>query len=1004
MKLDHPSRTYTMPSGVPFLRCLAEGLAEHLGERLSDALILLPTRRAVRGLGDAFVEAGVLGRRATLLPRMRPLADIDTDDITFEPAALFADMSPAIPPLQRRFELARLAALYHQRASDIPVSAANAISLAEPLAAILDDAAMEESHLPDHDKLEEMRARSAEHFQHTSVFYEVLRTFWPERLRELGLMDPKVRQVAMLDALRIQWETEPPDYPVIVAGSTGTLAATRRLIAQVRKLPQGLVVLPGVDLNLRQDAAWDSIDLQHPQSSLKVLLEEMGVERGDIHNWPRAGAHEDAQMRARRRIISEALVPVSAAQDWPARIAKMKTSGLDFAGAVDGLSLIEARHDEEEALAIALVMREVLEDSTQTAALVTPDSGLARRVRTRLARWGVDVDFSQGQPLEETSLGAWLVGLVKLATDPGSPVDLAYLAKHRLTGLGQEDGAVREAWLKVERKFRGRRPDEGERSQYACVRQLSTALQQLTDIETAKPDGWARALVRTAETVAATDAASGAERLWAGEAGEAAASLLEDIIQFGDLLDPIDADGFRALLLGLMKERVVRIARGTHPRLSILGPLEARMLSADVLILGGLNEGTWPAIPAPTPYLSREMRTELGLSLPERRFGLSAHDFAQAASHKRVVLTRSERTSEGPAVASRWLWRLKTLLRGALGDGWEDAVATQSPYLDWARRMDVCPPEEVETIKAPAPTPPVEARWPQGRKLSVTQIRTWVRDPYSIYARHVLGLKPLDPLDVGTEARDWGTMIHDALETFFNRFPDELPVHAADELSLTLETKLTEFGFPVTELARERPRMRRMAVKVVDWARKRRSEGWRLVGSEMVGRAHFADMDFELTTHADHIEAGPAGYGVVDFKTGQPPTVKVVEAGFDLQLPLTALILKEGRMTPKGDAEAPIAAGPTTDMMYGRVRGTDDADLATDIVNSGKLNAEEMTQLARDTLKALVAEFDKPETAYHSQPRRQYTNDWGDYDHLARRGEWAVAGDDPDTYGGGGNG
>ena len=989
-----------MPAGVPFLRCLAEGLAAHLGERLPDALILLPTRRAVRELGNAFVEAGVLGARATLLPRMRPIADIDTDDITYEPGALLADMGPTIPPLQRRFELARLASLYHQRASDIPVSAANAIALAEPLCAILDDAAMEEARLPDHDKLEEMRAMSAEHFQHTSVFYEVLRSFWPQRLAELNLMDPKVRQVTMLDALRIQWETEPPDYPVIVAGSTGTLAATRRLIATVRQLPQGLVVLPGVDLNLREDAAWANIDIQHPQSSLKQLLDAMGLDREDIHIWPCASAHEDDQMRARRRIISEALVPVEAAQDWPARIARMKAGGIDVAGAVEGLSLIEARHDEEEALAIALILREALEDPDKTAALVTPDSGLARRVRTRLARWGVEVDFSQGQPLEETALGAYLAGLVRLATDPGSPVDLAYVCKHRLTGLGRAEGDVREDWLEAEPAFRGKRPDETERAGIPCVRDLTRALQQLTDIETARPDGWARALVRTVEDIARTDVLSGAERLWSGEAGEAAASLLEDIIQFGDLLDPVDADGFHALLLGLMRERVVRISRGTHPRLAILGPLEARMLSADMLVLGGLNEGTWPALPSPTPYLSREMRQELGLSLPERRFGLSAHDFAQSASHRRVVLTRSQRTSDGPAVASRWVWRLKTLLRGALGDAWEAAVAPQRPYLDWARAMDVCPPEEITTLSAPAPCPPVEARWPNGRRLSVTKIRTWVRDPYSIYARNILGLQPLDPLDVGTEARDWGTMIHDALETFFNRFPEDLPAHAADELSLTLETKLTEYGFPVTELARERPRMRRMAAKVVDWARARREAGWRLVGSEMVGRARFEDMDFELTTFADHIEAGPNGYGVVDFKTGAPPSVKVVEAGFDLQLPLTALILAEGRMTPKGDRDAALAPGETVDMIYGRVRGTDDHDIAHDMVNAGNMSAAEMRQFARDTLKALVAEFDKPDTPYHSQPRRQYTNDWGDYDDLARRGEWATAGDDPGGFDG----
>ena len=986
------SRCYTMPAGTDFLPCLARGLIDGLGERLGDALILLPTRRAVRALGDAFVEVGLPGgRRAALLPRMRPLADVDVDDLTHEPGEALAELPPAIPPLQRRFELARLVSLYHQRQSDVPLSAANAMAMAEPLADILDDAAMEEAALPDHERLEEIRQRAAAHFQHTSVFYEILRTFWPERLRELGLMDAKARQIALLDKLCAQFESDPPSTPVVVAGSTGTLAATARLIAAVRRLPSGLVVLPGVDLNLREDAAWGAIDCQHPQSSLKALLDRMGVGREDIHVWPAAreaaGALED-----RRRILSEALVPVTAAQDWPKRIAIMKGNGLDFAKAADGLSLIEARHEEEEALSIALILREALEGEG-TAALVTPDSGLARRVRTRLGRWGVEVDYSQGRPLDETALGAYLVGLVKLALDPGSPVDLAYICKHPLTGLGLEEGAVREGWLEHETRFRGKRPDEPERHRIPCVRALSQALQHLTDIATATPDGWARALVRAAEDVTATDGATGAERLWAGETGEVAAGVIESIIQYGDLLGPIDAQGFHDLLLGLVRERVVRSSRGTHPRLSILGPLEARMITADVLVLGGLNEGVWPTVPSPTPFLSREMRKALGLSLPERRFGLSAHDFAQNAAQPRVVLTRSERTSDGPMVASRWIWRLKTLMRGALGEGWEAALAPERPYLDWARLMDTCPADEVEPARPPEPRPPVSARWPKGRRLSITQVKTWVRDPYSIYARSVLGLEPLDALDIRTEARDWGSMIHDALETFFRRFDDRLPDNAADELSLTLESKLLEHGFPVTDLAKERVRMKRLADKVVAWAASRREAGWRVASVEQEGSVHLDDVDFEVYGRADFIEVGPGGYAVVDFKTGRPPGAKEVAAGFDPQLPLTALILKEGEL-------GGLRQGEVQQLIYGEVKGHTGDGIEKSV--TGKRSAAELRDEARDALAKLVKLFDDEATPYHSQPRRKYVNDWGDYDHLARRGEWAEAADDDAASGSGG--
>ena len=998
IRLDTPSRVYTMPSGAPFLHELARGLSAHLGDELSRALILLPTRRAVRALGDAFVESGAAGARATLLPRMRPLADIDSEDVGFGDAdfeaasveaGLVPDTPPAISPMQRRFEIARVVSLYHRRISDIPVTTAAALALADPLCAILDDAEMEEASLPDHGKLEEIRELAARHFQHASVFYEILQTFWPERLRELGLVDPKARQVAMLDALRARWEASPPDHPVIVAGSTGTLGATARLIRTVSRLPRGLVVLPGVDMNLR-DSAWDQIDVQHPQNSLRRLLARLEVPRGDVATWPISERYDEGQMRARRKIVSEALVPIAAAETWPDRIATMRGEGVDFAAAVEGLSLIEARHDEEEALCIALILREALEDPDATAALVTPDSGLARRVRTRLLRWGVEADFSQGVPLEETALGAWLAGLAKLATDTTSAVDLAYVCKHGLTGLGWEESRSRRDWMANERLFRGRRVSDDERAGVACVRELVERLGPLTDIETARPDGWARALARAAEAVADTDAAPGATRLWAGEAGEVAAGLIEDLISHGDLVPAMTGAEFHDLLLGLMRERVVRTSRGTHPRLLILGPLEARMISADTLVLGGLNEGTWPQLPSAAPFLSREMRRALGLSLPERRFGLAAHDFAQSAAHRRVVLTRSERTGEGPAVASRWVWRLKTLMRGALGDGWEAALAPDRPYLDWARAMDAHHGAP-EPATQPAPAPPPDMRWPKGRRLSITEIKTWVRDPYSIYCKHVLGLKPLDALDVAIGAPEYGSAIHKGIETFYRRFPDAAPAHAADELSLMLEVALLEQGFPATDMAKERPRLRRLADKLVAWIRARREAGWSFASSEDWGDVRLPDVDFEVYGRADLIETGPDGYAVIDFKTGKPPTAKQVGAGFDPQLPLTALMLSEGRV-------GELRAGKTGDLLYGVVRGYSDEGVPSSLTD--KTPAADYMADTRDMLVRLVRRFDEADAAYYSQPRAQYTYDYGDYDDLARRGEWARAGDDPREGGG----
>jgi len=983
-----------MPAGVPFLPALAQGLMEHYGERLQDALILLPTRRAVRALGDAFVEAELFGAKAALLPEMRPLADIDSDDITYEPGEMLAKLLPPIAPLQRHFELARLIALYHQRKSDLPLSASNAMAMAEPLCTLLDDAIMEGSPLPHQDKLESIRQQAAKHFQDASIFYEILRDFWPERLRELGLMDAKDRQIDLLVALRQEWAERPPTTPVIAAGSTGTLKATAELIRDVSRLPDGMVILPGLDRNLRDIAGWNDVDARHPQSSLKTLLGVMGLERNDVSVWPAANSSDSQPLQARRRIISEALIPVDAATDWPRRIAQLQEEGIDFAEALEGMSLIEARHEEEEALTIALILREALQKEGRTAALITPDSGLARRVRTRLRRWDVEVDYSQGRPLEESSRGAYLLGLMRLALDPQGAVDLAYIMKHPLTALGRAQGGAHAEWLTLEPAFRGTVPPPETFAGSLALQMLSEAMQSLIDSETATADGWARMLSRALELIVSTDTRDGAAIFWADEAGEETARLMEDIIRFGDLLGPITAQDFYDLLKHLMQDRVVRDASGTHPRLSILGPLEARMLSADVLVLGGLNEGVWPGYPTPTPYLSRSMRRELGLSLPERRFGLSAHDFAQSASHPQVMLTRSQRGSDGPTIASRWVWRLKTLTRGALepskGEAWSDALKPAQPYLDWARAIDMS--ETLEPASAPKPTPPKEDRWPKGRKLSMTRIKTWVRDPYSIYCREVLDLRPLDALGLRAEARDWGTMIHEALERFFTEHRDTLPTDATQRLATTFEQTLIEYGFPITDLAKERVRMHRLAGKVIDWARARRDAGWRLVGTEFKGELILAEQNFKLTGKIDHIETTPEGYAAIDFKTGTPPSASEVAAGFDPQLPLTALMLKEGKVFPDGEPDAALAPGTTRDLIYAEVKGYSD-NTVTRKINTSK-TADELCEAARDNLTKLIALFDDPATAYTSQPRRKYVNSYGDYDHLARRGEWAEAGEE----------
>lgn len=977
---------YTMPSGVPFLPALAAGLKDRLGETLNDALILLPTRRAVRQLGEAFVG----GDGASLLPRMRTLADIDPEEPPFEPGYLTGLVRPSMAPSQRRFELARIVSHYHSAITDLPLDPAGMLALADPLIAILDDAALEEVTLADLSKLKEIEDFAARHFQNAATLYRIIQEFWPTYVDEQGMMEPMARRVALLNALTELWTESPPDHPVVIAGSTGTLNASARLMRCVAHMPKGLIVLPGLDKFL-PDRSWEQVGAEHPQNSLKKLIKTIGIDRADVGFWPVAEGLIKP-LEPRRRIISESLVPVDATADWPGRISRLRrdyVSGDVFEDALGGLSVIEARTEDEEALTIALIMRETLETQGETAALVTPDPALARRVKARLRRWHVDVDYSQGEPLEETQIGSFLSGLLRLAEDPDSPVDLALMCKHPLTHLGHEGRAVRRHWNELEvGHFRGTRPmrmtgNEILSSLYRALSVLTSGSQKQTAPE------WAKAFTHVAESFAASDISLGAELLWQGEAGETAAGLLEDLISYGAALGDMSLSGFSGLIGTLMRGRVVRARFGTHPRLQILGPLEARMLEADRIILGSLNEGIWPAGLSAQPFLSRGMRAALGLSLPERRYGLAAHDFAELASHPEVIFTRAMRSDDSPRVASRWLWRLQALVRGAMG-GKHNALASPQPYLDWARALDHVPAEAVKPASPPRPAPELEERWPRGRKLSVTQIRTWVRDPYAIYAREILRLRPLGDLDEALGAREYGSAIHAGLEAYMKAFPVRAPKDGARQLAKAFESALLDAGFEEHHLAKESVRLAHAAEDMVILIEARRAEGWQYVRAENYGKVRLPEIDFTLSSYADLIEKSADGYAVIDYKTGSPATEAVVQAGFDPQLPLTGLMLARGGFEN-------VPAGDTKQMLYVRVRGTGDGCEEKHITapqSKKGWSAKDYQEAALESLEKLVALFDDPATPYLSQPRSQYTNDYGDYDDLARRGEWAQIGEE----------
>lgn len=995
-----PPGVYTLAPDIPFVDALAAGLWAQAG---GDALalnrftVLLPTARAVRSLREAFLRLS--GGRPILLPRMAPLGDVDGDEISLMMDGVTGkagglDLPPAIGPLRRQLLLARAIAAAGDRFAKTRAQAAR---LARELAKLLDQT---QTEMVGFDRLHSLvPADYAEHWQVTLSFLSIIVDQWPTILAAEGAVDPAQERNNRLLAYAEALKAAPPAHPIIAAGSTGSIPATAELLATIARLPTGSVVLPGLDRDC-DDATWAALDDAHPQFGLKQLIDRIGVTRADVADWPLAPGIAPSCPPARIALMKEALRPAGTTEAW------RDLDGLD-PSVLEGVTRIDATTPQEEAGIIALILRQALETPGQTAALVTPDRNLARRVATELRRWDVRVDDSAGRPLAQTPVGSYLRLIMDTAVQ-GAPIPLLSLLKHPMAGGGWPAGQMRrQARLLETAVLRGPRPPAGLDGLRQTIRvHASEAMEKrrritnpairddllalvdrveaaMGELCRAVADGderplsdWLRLHVGAAEALAALEGEAGSDRLWRDKDGEAAAGFIDELREAADGYPPLGGKDYAGLMEVLIAGRAVRPAFGLHPRLHVLGLMEARLQQFDVMVLAGLNEGTWPPAPPPDPWMSRPMRRDFGLPAPERMVGQAAHDFASACGAKTLYLTRSERVEGTPTVPSRWLLRLDTVLdkaglRGRIeagGDYWRALWQA----LDRPARVRPCP--------APAPRPPVSAR---PRRLSVTQIETWMRDPYAIYAAKVLDLSALEPIDADPGAAERGEIIHKALDLFVQRFPDAMPPDPVGELlsigrgvfgDLLDQPGVAAFWWPRFE-------------KVADWFVTQEMERRRTIkplATEVTGRVTLQGPGgpFILTAKADRIDRTPTGGVVlVDYKTGTPPTGKEVRLGKAPQLPLEALIAAEGGFEG-------VKAAKVDGLEYWRLSGGDPAGTVLAL----KDDAASLAAEAREGLDYLIRTFDDPDTAYHSQPRPAWAPKYTDYAHLARIKEWSAGG------------
>ncbi|HET9067803.1 MAG TPA: double-strand break repair protein AddB [Amaricoccus sp.] len=964
-------RVFALPPGADFARALAQGLDARLAGQPPEAVarveIWLNTRRAARTL-QAVLAAGP----ARLLPRIRTLAELADDPLT--PA-----LPPAVPALRRQLELARLVARLAEAEPHLAAGTA-AFELAGSLAELLDE--MQGEGL---DPAAFARVDPAEHAAH-----------WQRSLRFLTLISPWLaaagpaagqgRLRAAAQALARVWAADPPRHPVIVAGSTGSRGATRAFMAAVARLPQGALVLPGLDPDLPPQV-WDRLGADdpgaadHPQHGFRALADALGFDPAAVPFWHPA----PAPAPERNALVSLALRPAPVTDQWQAEGAALAGR---LAPALASLAWVEAPDQRAEALAIALALREAVETGTR-AALVTPDRQLARRVTAELDRWGLIPDDSAGRPLSLTPPGVLLRRLAALPGERLSCEDLLVLLKHPL--VMSAPGARRDhrrLTARLERRrLRGRAPwidwpalagwaaTEGGAAP-AWIGWLEATLAPLADAGAASLAEHVARHRAAAEALAAGPSAEAGHGLWEQEAGLRARALLDALAAESEAAAPLDAQGYRSLLQAEMAARdVPEPPQTTHPGLAIWGTLEARIQSADLVVLGGLNEGTWPRPPGADPWLGRPLRRAIGLPSPDRRIGLSAHDFQQAMGAPRVLVTRATRDAEAPTVPSRWLLRLENLLLGLGEEGraaLEAARARGAALAAQAARLDE-PAASLPHARRPSPRPPAAAR---PRELSVTQVERLVRDPYGIYAQKVLRLRRLDPPGREPDALARGTAIHKALDDFVTATLDGLPEDAGPIFFATVRAALaTEAPWP--------------AVNAIWTARLARAARWFLAGEalrrargtplarEVKGRREVEGLaqPFAVTARADRIDRVPGGLALYDYKSGTGPSPKEA-AAFHLQLHLEAAIAEAG-----GFEGVPAAPARHLELLK--------------LGRTGETLALDPDPEKWRRFKALIAHYQDEANGFPARLRPQKLT-WGsDYDHLSRRGEWAD-GDEPE--------
>lgn len=1019
---------YHVPADQPFLGAIARGVLDSASDdplKLADITLLVPDYSTAQLLRQAFREQ--LGDAIGILPRIEAPGSVDEDTLSLKMSGsgILSQTLMDIPPAVTRMERQMILATEILKIPSMSRSMQKALGLARQLGQLLD---LMQKHNVDMSKLDELVSeRFSAQWAKTTDFLKIITDVWPKKLEDMGRIDPEERRNAILQIQATHWMQHPPQKTVIAVGFTDDSPATQELLQAVLMMPKGNIALSGVDLRMGE-TSWDVTTPVHPQYIYKNILNSLGVSRSDVKEWPsllppspHARANNPQRTaKARAKLVSETMRPAGTADGWRnlqmpkhKRMTAIDTFANDDRSidpaALNGVDLLTTPTLQDEASVIALKFRETLEVEGRTVMLVTDDRSLVRRVSARLRFWGLEAEDSTGVPLSLTPVGILLLATAKMGAEKWSPISLLEVLKHPLTGLGLEKQELTRRTARIENiALRGPRPApyaEGLTETLSAkfdraAKRLSatmsedellaekTALQDVvTSLQTAGQEFFGLikdnklqpfktfidAHLRFAEAICANDKEAGVKRLWRGDAGAAASRALTQIRNFAQHMPDMTGADYADILHGILPGIKAPSHGNGHPCLKIVSPDQAMMQKADIVIIGGVNDGQWPRGLGHNPWLSADMLKQLGVPA-DSGVGMSGLQFQHLLSNPNVMLTRSLRAGSAPTVSSPFLTRLQMILKGAGLDGVIEGKTRLADINDALHK-----PASVTPIEPPQPKPPVAAR---PKELPVTAIETLMRDPYSVYAKYILNLRPHQPIDAMPNVAEKGTFIHAALDQFVKKFPNTLPVNARETLinigqdafkSRMEHTSVKAFWWPRFE-------------RIVDWFltfEEKRRDVSRTLGTEVRGKLNIdlgAGQVFTLTTIADRIDLNNDDkLTLIDYKTGSVPQPKDIQAGFSPQLTLEALIACTGGFHK-------IDAHDVAKLEYLKLSGARPAGEVIEV----KSNIEFLLAQAKDGIQKLMQAFNEQDTPYLSTPRPAVAPRYRAYDHLSRRGEWST--------------